>query len=308
MSVQRWQSLGLVYRPDPSKPWMRHHAQNPAAVSLGGAVWRVFFASRDERNRSQIGWFDIDLDRPQSPMRAAAEPVVALGPLGHFDGDGVYPSCAVRDGTRIRLYTIGWNAGLRPPMFYAAIGLAVSEDAGATFRRHGQIPVLTRSEHDPCFVSGPMVLHEGGRWRMWYISGYRWIETADGLNSHYHIKYAESDDGIAWRRDGRVCVAHASADETNISRACVVNDGGRYRAWYSFKRGDAGYRIGYAESRDGLDWTRQDDIVDFRPSGAAWDADAQAYPYVVKHGGRWFMFYNGIGFGRDGVGVAVADF
>ncbi len=186
---------------------MRHHAQNPAAVSLGGSIWRVFFASRDERNRSQIGWVDIDLDRPQTPLRAAAEPVVALGALGHFDGDGVYPSCAVRDGKDVRLYTIGWNAGLRPPMFYAAIGLALSEDDGSTFKRHGQIPVLTRSEHDPCFVSGPMVLQENGRWRMWYISGYRWIETAAGLNSHYHIKYAESADGISWRRDGRVCIA-----------------------------------------------------------------------------------------------------
>jgi len=31
------------------------------------------------------------------------------------------------------------------------------------------------------------------------------------------------------------------------------------------------------------------------------------HPAVVQHDGRWFMFYNGNRFGKDGVGLAVAD-
>ena len=41
-------------------------------------------------------------------------------------------------------------------------------------------------------------------------------------------------------------------------------------------------------------------------SADGWDAKAQAYPAVVKHDGRWFMFYNGNAFGRDGIGLAIA--
>jgi hypothetical protein len=65
-----------------------------------------------------------------------------------------------------------------------------------------------------------------------------------------------------------------------------------------------GYRIGYAESADGLTWARQEAGITVSPAG--WDSQAQAYPAVVRHADRWFMFYNGNAFGRDGVGLAIA--
>jgi len=285
---------------------MVSHAQLPTPFRLTGSVYRVFFASRDDRNRSHIGWFDIDLQHHEKVLRLSEGPVLEPGPPGHFDGDGVYPASLVRENGRVYLYTIGWNAGLRPPMFYTCIGLAYSDDDGRTFHRHGYAPIMSRSEYDPCLVTSPMVLREEKRWRMWYVSGYRWDESPQGLRSRYHIKYAESDDGITWRRDGRVCIAGAAPDETNIARCCVVKHQNLYRAWYSSVRG-GGYGIGYAESTDGLHWIRKDDQVDFQPSGHAWDAEAQAYPYVVQCNGRWFMFYNGNSFGRDGIGLAVGS-
>jgi predicted GH43/DUF377 family glycosyl hydrolase len=306
MSGLRWRSLGLIFQPDLTREWMRSHAQLPTPLQIESSVFRVFFASRDEKNRSHISWFDVDLQYPSKILRQSDEPVLTPGLLGRFDADGIYPASVVRDNTRVLLYTIGWNAGLRPPMFYASIGLAYSNDNGETFVRHGNAPIMARSEHDPCLVTSPVVLREGPRWRMWYVSGYRWEETSTGLSSHYHIKYAESEDGVTWRRDGHVCIAESTPDETNIGRCCIVKHEDRYRAWYSYARGGH-YRIGYAESTDGLCWVRKDDQVEFRTSGQAWDAEAQAYPYVVRYGERWYMFYNGNGYGRDGIGLAVAE-
>lgn len=269
-------------------------------------MYRVFFASRDDKNRSHIGWFDIDLHQPERVLKQGEQPVLEPGPLGHFDGDGVYPASVVRANGRVSLYTIGWNAGLRPPMFYSSIGLAFSGDDGMTFCRHSCVPIMARSEHDPCLVTSPVVLREEGGWRMWYVSGYRWEESSQGLRSRYHVKYAESHDGITWRRDGRTCIAEAAPDETNIARCCVLKQSNRYRAWYSYARGN-GYRVGYAESTDGLQWIRKDGQLTFRSSGQGWDDKMQAYPYVVEHRGRLYMFYNGNGFGRDGIGLAVAE-
>lgn len=300
-----WVKHGLVFRPDPSQPWMRSHAAVPTPLPLAGSLYRVYFSSRDDRNRSHVAFFDIDLASPDRLVAVSPEPVLAPGPTGGFDADGVYAESAIRTGDEVRLYTIGVTRGHTPPLFYASIGLATSGDGGATFVKHTAAPIMARGENDPCLVTAPFVLREEGRWRMWYVAGTAWTEEPHGLQSHYHVKYAESDDGITWRRDGRSCVAPAGPHETNIARLWVVRDGVRYRGWYSVS-GPGGYRIGYAESPDGLSWTRLDELAGLPLSADGWDAQAQAYPAVVRHGDRWFMFYNGNGFGRDGVGLAIA--
>jgi predicted GH43/DUF377 family glycosyl hydrolase len=301
----QWEKHGLIFRPDPSRAWMRSHASVPTPLQLDGSLYRVYFSSRDEHNRSHVGFFDVDLNTPDRIIRTSPQPVLAPGPPGCFDGDGVYAECAVRHGEQLRLYTVGVTTGQTRPLFYAAIGLATSTDGGDSFRKHGRAPIMALSEHDPCLVTAPFVMEEGGRWRMWYVSGVSWTRESHGLQSHYHVKYAESDDGISWRRDGRVCIDFAGPHETNIARLWIVREGHRYLGWYSAS-GPGGYRIGYAESLDGLAWTRLDDLAGIAPSPSGWDSSAQAYPAVVRYGDRWFMFYNGNSFGRDGIGLALA--
>jgi hypothetical protein len=198
-------------------------------------------------------------------------------------------------------YYTGWNVGVTVP-FYLAIGCAVSDDGGATFRKVSASPVLGRTSVDPFMTASPWVLLEGGRWRMWYVSGTDW-SIVDGAPRHrYHIKYAESDDGIAWEADGRVCIDYRDDQETAIARPCVLRDGETYRMWYS-TRGTA-YRIGYAESADGLEWMRYDEVVGIAPATQGWDSEMQAYPVVFDHAGRRHMLYNGNGFGATGIGHA----
>jgi hypothetical protein len=300
-----WETQGLIFRPDSSRAWMRSHAAVPTPLQLEGSLYRIFFSSRDDRNRSHIGFFDFDLRTPDRIVRVSEHPVLAPGPTGCFDADGVYAESVVRAGSEVRLYTIGVTTGHTRPLFYAAIGLATSGDGGTTFCRHSAAPIVDRSPFDPCLVTAPFVLHDDGRWRMWYVSGTAWTLEPHGLQSHYHVKYAESDDGLSWRREGRSCIEAAEPAETNVARLWVVPDEGRYRGWYSVS-GTGGYRIGYAESTDGLRWARLDHLAGLPVPAAGWDAAARAYPAVVRHADRWFMFYNGNSFGRDGVGLAIA--
>jgi hypothetical protein len=296
----KWERLGLVFRPDGGW-WQRSHAALPAVLPLGGARHRVYFTSRDEHRRSHIGWFDLDVESLEV-LEACEEPVLAPGPRGHFDGDGVWGGAVTRAGDRVHLYTVGWNSGV-PPLWYASIGLAVSRDGGRTFAKHGRAPVLARSDHDPWLVTAPHVLYVDGRWRMWYVSGQGW----QGDHSVYDVKYAESGDGITWRRDGHVCFANRTPEELNIGRACIVRDGDRYRAWYAYDRGE-GYRIGYGESADGLCWDRPDGHWGLEPTGRDWEAGAVTYPAVVRHDDRLLMLYNGDAFGRDGIGLAARPY
>ncbi|MGQ0732048.1 MAG: hypothetical protein ACT4QD_00155 [Acidobacteriota bacterium] len=299
-----WRKLGLVWASG-DRPWRRSHASLPVPLHLDGDTYRVFFAARDDQNRSSIGALTIEVGATVHVVSVEEDPVLAPGPLGHFDDHGVYPASLVREGERVRLYYIGWNPGVRRPLFYSSVGLALGEAGRGAMVRASTAPIMARSEWDPCLVTSPCVLCEEDRWRMWYVSGFQWTRTSEGLHSYYHVKYAESADGVEWKREGRVCI-DLNGSERNIARPCVVRDADRYRMWYSYDAG-SGYRIGYAESADGLAWTRLDDQAGIAPSESGWDSDAQAYPWVFTHGGVRYMLYNGNGFGRTGFGAAIED-
>ncbi len=272
---------------------------------IDGTRYRAYFASRDSAQRSHVGWVEFDLRRPRRLLEVASIPALAPGPLGHFDDHGVYPGSLVEKDGRLLLYYAGWNPGPRPPLFTAAIGLAVSEDGGRTFERASPAPIMGRDPHDPCLLTVPCVLREGDRWRMWYVSGLRWEETHDGPQSFYVVKFADSRDGIEWKRSGRICI-DLLPGERNIGRPCVIADEDGYEMWYS-RSGDEGYRAGYARSADGLDWTRLDHDAGIEPSAEGWDSHATAYPWVVRIGDTRYMVYNGNDYGRDGFGLAVQE-
>jgi hypothetical protein len=301
----RWTKHGLAFRPDGRAAWMQSHAAAPTVHDLGGGRQRVYFASRDAQNRSHVAWVEGSLQDPSAPLTVAEVPALAPGPLGHFDDHGVYPGSVVEHDGRLLLFYMGWNPGPRPPLFTSSIGLAVSDDGGLTFERLSPAPIMARSRHDPCLVTSPCVLREGGVWRMWYVSGFRWEETGDELHSYYHIKYAHSADGIEWDRDGLVCI-ELLPGERNIARPNVLSGDGGYEMWYSRSAG-TGYRPGYARSEDGLRWTRLDAEAGIELSQEGWDSRAIAYPWVVKLGGRRHMVYNGNDYGRDGFGLAIED-
>jgi hypothetical protein len=273
------------------------------SATRGGGL-ELYYSARDADGRSHIG--RVALAAGDGDLRAGdhdPDPVLAPGLLGTFDDRGVTSSCVVRDGDRVLLYYTGWSLGVTVP-FYLAAGLAVSDDGGRTFERVSRAPLLDRSAADPYLTASPFVLRDGGTWRMWYVSGVGW-DVVDGAPRHrYHVRYAESDDAVHWRRDGRVAVDFAAADEYAFGRPCVIKDGGRYRMWFC-ARGSS-YRLAYAESDDGLGWTRAADVAGLPGGAGAWDAEMAAYPWVFDHDGARHLLYNGNGYGRTGIGYATA--
>jgi hypothetical protein len=296
-----WRRRGLVFAPQGQRPWMRSHASNPLVLALAPDRLRVYFSCRDDRQRSHVGFVEIDPREPAEILRLAERPALAPGALGHFDDHGTYAMSLVERDGRLLLYYVGWNPG-PAPLYYPSIGLAVSEDGGETFERYSKAPIMARSEIDPWMVSSPFVLEERGRWRMWYLSGLGWKEEEGQLRSYYHLKQASSDDGVAWRREGHVAIELAPG-ERNIARMCVLRRQGGYEGWYSYTAG-GGYRIGYARSQDGDAWVRDDAAAGIAPEPGEFDGEAQAYPYVHEHAGRRLLFYSGDGVGRTGFGMA----
>jgi hypothetical protein len=298
----RWRKLGRIFQPDGNYPWMRSHAANPVAEHRGADVFRVYFSSRDERNRSSIAWLEIDLRRPLEVLRLAEQPVIAPGTTGAFDDSGASMGCLVAaPGGARHLYYLGWNLGVTVP-WRNSIGLAISARADAPFEKYSPAPVLDRSRFDPYSVSYPSVLREDAAWRMWYGSNLSWGASKEDML--HVIKHAQSRDGLQWSAGGETAVG-LRAGELGLSRPCVLKENGRYRMWYSYR--GAAYRIGYAESADGRTWTRDDGAAGIGVSDSGWDSEAVAYPHVFDHAGARYLLYNGNGYGKTGFGLAVLE-
>jgi len=303
-----WKNLGLVFAVQGQNSWMQTHAQSPVVIPGGESHPRVLFSTRDKNKVASVGCLDFDL-KSLRVLEVDSKPVLTPGKPGHFDQHGVYPSCVLEVNDKLYLYYIGYTRGQSPHLFYASIGLALSQDGGMSFQRMHDCPILERSPFDPCLVTAPHVIRHGDGFRMYYVSGVSW-QLIDGCYySRYNIKLALSKDGIHWQREGRVILDFKDSTESNLGKPTVLNEEDFFQMWYCFATPalGKGYRIGYAESNDGLVFKRQNEKLGLPPAPDGSDSKMSCYPHVIRYEGSQYLFYNGNEHGKYGFGLAVSS-
>jgi len=310
--AQHWQKQGLIYQATGRHGFDHSHCHKPTPLLLDAQTIRVYFGTRDALGKTRTTFVDLDRHDPSRVRYVHDRPVLDLGKIGAFDDSGANVCSVLRVGDLIYLYFIGWNPSTTVHT-RNAIGLAISRDGGWTFERAYDGAVLDRTKSEPYYTGAVDVIRTPqGRFSTWYTSGSEWKLIEGKPEIFYHIKYAESEDGIDWVREDITCIPPAHAFEAT-ARPCVQVQDGRYRMWYSRRdlrefrlNPRMGYRGGYAESSDGLNWTRMDErlLLACSDDAQAWDSQAIAYPYVLSVDGRELLFYNGNGFGRTGFGWA----
>ncbi len=165
-------------------------------------------------------------------------------------------------------------------------------------------------------VAYASVLKDGSLFKMWYV-GYGTSAYVDGLG------YATSTDGLNWQRvpgplaGGAVLLPTDQVgqfDRETVNTPTVIKDRATigmpcagvatgetcYRMWYEGANFEVGYRfkIGYATSPDGLNWTRVWDtatstdhsVLDIAPFGN-FDENSVGVPSVIKEGAVLHMWY-----------------
>jgi hypothetical protein len=304
--MKPWRKLGCIFKPQVLHPLMQTHAANPTVLLLGGSLIRVYFSSRARDRRASIGWAVFDLTNPEAgALDVCSEPVLTPGVTGTFDDSGVSMGCFAQANNELRMFYLGWNLGVTVP-WRNSIGMAISCDEGLTFERAWQAPALDRCEVDPFSISYPWVLQRApDDWLIWYGSNLSWGTGQTQEEMSHLIKVGTSRDGLSWQRDGRIALSFKNTSEYAMSKPCVIRDGSVYRMWYSFR--GAAYRIGYAESPDGFNWERCDDLAGIMASSSGWDSETLEYPCVFDAVGTRWMLYNGNGYGLTGFGLAVME-
>ena len=304
----KWLKLGHVFCAEGQSQSMMQGGRAPVTLYLENDTYRVFFASYDPEGRGRIFSLDLNITAPKKILNLRTKPIIEIGQVGYFDDNGIIPSDLVEVNGEIYLYTIGFSLKNKI-IFDAATGLAKSKDQGISFKKTPG-PVLDRGVDSPCFAASPCVIKEDGLWRMWFVSCDRWEPERGGYKHFYNIRHTISQDGIYWNPQSTVCIDYANEYEYAISRPAVIRQNDeRYRMWYSFRaqKNIETYRIGYAESGDGISWKRMDKKVGIDVSVNGWDSEMICYPHVFKHKGRIYMLYNGNGYGKTGFGLAVLE-
>ncbi len=298
----KWKKLGIYLKDISLGSWHSSHYSVPIGEIIDNTFLRVYLSGRDKKNRSYTSSVVLDTTDNFKLVDISKIPIIKPGENGQFDDSGSMATWLFTNNNDKFLYYIGWNISTTVP-FRNSIGLAIKKNNETKFKKFTNGPILDRSKFDPCFVASCCVVEINGEYFMWYLSCDKWIEDKKLMKAKYNIKLAKSNDLFNWKREGVVCIDYESDDEYAISRPSVIVEDDIFKMWYSTK--GKNYKIGYAESDDGIKWRRKDDEVGIIPSKSGWDSEMIEYPHVFKMNSEKYMLYNGNDYGRDGFGIAI---
>ncbi len=299
-----WKKLGLVYVANSEQDWAFSYAYVPTTIMLDEERIRVYVAFRDRDQIGRIGFVDVKASNPLKILRVSEKPVLDIGKPGTFDDNGVTPICILEHAGRLHMYYMGWQLGVKI-RYFLFTGLAISNNDGESFNRYSKVPILDRSDQELFLRSGAYVLQDDDKWKIWSLACNNWIDVNGKQVPTYNMRYMESDDGVSWDKQGLVCLDINNEDEYGFGRPFVIKENGLYKMWYSIRTFSKGYRIGYAESTDGLNWIRKDEEVGIDVSESGWDSQMICFTCIQKTKYGTYMFYNGNNYGETGFGVAV---
>lgn len=296
-----WNKKGVIFDD--------HHSQLPV-IDEYDDFYRIYYSTRIE-GKSNPYYVDVDKNNPKKILKKSEFPLLKLGNKGLFDWAGIMPTKIITIGKKKYLYYIGWSLRVDVP-YHNNLGMATSDDNGETWVKYSDGPIFHTSHKEPGYIGTVDIIIEDDLWKMWYLSCREWIEYDGIMEPIYDIKYATSKNGIDWDPQNVTCISLEN-NEGGVSSARVIKEMGTYFMWFSIRdkfnyRDDINhsYRIKTAKSYDGINWVREID-TDLDISKDEWEDKMVCYPYVVKFNDKYYMFYNGNGFGGTGIGYATRE-
>ncbi|MFQ5632711.1 MAG: glycosylase, partial [bacterium] len=194
--------------------------------------------------------------------------------------------------------------------FNIAIGAAISHDNGETFTKLGKGPILPYSINEPFFLTVPKIRRFNNQWYLWYSAGKKWIANNGKPEPVYKIRMATSRDGINWDRKDKDLIENKLEENECQASPDVIFYKNSYHMFFCYRYSldyrckERGYRIGYANSDDMINWVRDDTKAGIDISDHGWDSEMVSFPHVFELDDRIYMLYLGNQFGRFGFGLA----
>ncbi|WP_024931125.1 hypothetical protein [Methylophilus sp. OH31] len=299
----RWRKLGQLYsHENHAHEKLISHAANPLAVALNDRIIRVYYSARDSLNRSSVSYVHFDIHTLEVTY-VHPEPAFQHGEDNSFYSHGVSIGNIYQAQGKSYMLFMGWQ-NHASSHWRGDIGrLLVSPDGQLSLDPENAFIGL--DAEDNISLSYPWVEKIGSHYQMWYGSTNTW--DAGNQEMEHVIKNAYSSDGHHWSKNG-IAVPSIIGQAQAFSRPTVLLLNNHYFMWFSYRGGDGRtYRIGRADSIDGMHWELNLKESGIDVSNEGWDSEMIEYPFVFKHGDSIYMLYNGNGYGQTGFGLAVLE-
>lgn len=308
MMENNWKKRGVIFNVDGTQEWNKSHCQVPIVDVISDNTLRIYYATRDVAGKSRTSFIEVDSQNPKIIKYVHTKPILELGAPGTFDDSGIMPTSILTIDKKKYLYYIGWTTRTTVP-YSNAIGLSVSNDGGRTFEKVFAGPVIGPGLDEPYFTGSCKVIKVNKTYLAYYVSCIGWKEIDGKMEPYYNLKIAESRNALIWNLLNKTAIP-LRKNEGGIASPSILVENNIFKMWFSV-RGESDYRenpnntyrIGYAESFDGILWERKEnDVLPLSIDG--FDSKMITYGFVLKNKKILQMFYNGNGFGISGLGLA----
>lgn len=273
------------------------YSSNPVALNRSDSQIRIFFNSRDLKNRSSI--FSIDM-HPKT-----LEPNYETVTLQHSHGTpDSYFSEGISIGQMFSLHgekcisIMGWknpdNEHWQGRIGYIRI------DRNANLDPLPLSPWMDLDNKDPISLSYPAIFEQDDTTFIWYGSTCTW-DAGNGEMLHILKEAILTKDGEIVKSD--IAVPYLLGSAQAFSRPAVIEIGTDRLMAYSYRGSNSKYRIGFMQMGEVGSASHLGGIPAFLPTSNPWESEMVEYPSFFYYSDQLFMLYNGNSFGKTGIGV-----
>lgn len=292
---------------------------NPFVVKQGDEYW-LFYGGEGEDGHRRICLAIANINDLTQWNRVGA--LFDNGKPGAFDSFWCVLPCVHKIGDKWHMYYTGRDdsSGKGLQGFWG-IGLATSDDL-RHWTRYSQDPVI-RGDDWPDFPEnksiaggGPIIQVKDDQgqklYRMYYSLPTGTPNKDTRIDQAKRAVVAHSYDGIKWF-DKKIILEPRPEVEYENAASIAINPWKtktRWRGIYAAIGTHFGaYSICEATSNDGLTWERGEpgENLSLPPTGDGWESKMTEYPNVIEENGKLRLFYCGNGYGKTGIGTALAE-
>jgi len=272
------------------------HAANPVVLKIEDCLFRIFFNSRDENQRSSVYSIDFDLDSRRSIPNTLKVQFLLKSSDSYFK-DGVSLGSHFELSGVTWIGFMGWT---NPVMkhWYGKIG-KFRLNSNFDFESIEAKPWFDLDSFDSTSLSYPAVYFSEKIMHVWYGSTRTW-DAGNGEMIHI-LKEKVSRDYLQFESSNRI-VEWKLGESQAFSRPSILEIHDYFLMAYSFRGSTTKYRIGFGLIEKDSTIIKQ--AYTFSTSASSWESEMVEYPYLVPHRDSIFMFYNGNGYGKSGIGLA----
>lgn len=298
----KWERKGIVYCPDGTRDWDNNSYMGPLPMITKDGSLRIYGTVRDKNGCGALTYIEVNPDNPKEILKINDKPLVQMGFTGTFDDNGIAATGLLQLKDEIRIYYAGYTLGKKVRHFDFT-GLAISKDGGETFEKYSTVPICDRIKGEELTRAIQMVIFEDNKYKAYYVGGSSFIQGKTKEIPQYELRYMESPDGIHFPNEIGKVVIPVEKGCFRVGKPYIVKENGTYKMFYSDGADDeALYKLAYAESTDGLNWTKKDLNLPYEEN--SWDSQMAEYPSFIRVNGKAYLFYNGNNYGYDGFGYA----